>query len=353
MKGHEGGVRDASFSSDARFAVSASDDRTIRVWDLETGKCLQVFNGHGKSVTCVQFTPDRRFVLSGSEDKTLRLWELTSGRCLRVLEGHFNDILCAHLDPTGKYAVCGGWGKTVQLWNLATGKLVHPLLVPSEKATIINAVCFTYDSQMVVSGAENGFIYHWRLSDGSLLRQFVVDSKNINCLHISLDGQCFITAVGNTAQLLDSCTGNSFRCIEGHDDEVKSVVISNDGRWLISGSWDQTVRCWELDWDYEFPAPMDWDEGAKSHLNNFLTLNSPNAGMFPKDREPSEDEIQLAFTRRGKPVWNDEDFKKLITELQYRGYGWLRPEGVRKKLEEMTANWQGPPPLPWEKRSDE
>jgi len=48
----------------------------------------------------------------------------------------------------------------------------------------------------------------------------------------------------------------------------------------------------------------------------------------------------------GKPVWNDRDFNELLKELQYRGYGWLRPEGVRKKLEEMTANWQGLPPLP-------
>ena len=50
--------------------------------------------------------------------------------------------------------------------------------------------------------------------------------------------------------------------------------------------------------------------------------------------------------RVGKPAWNDEDFKNLLKELLHHGYGWLRPEGVRKKLEEMTANWTGPPPLP-------
>jgi len=49
------------------------------------------------------------------------------------------------------------------------------------------------------------------------------------------------------------------------------------------------------------------------------------------------------------PKWNEGDSQQLIRELQYRGYGWLRPEGVRKKLEEMTANWQGQRPLPWER----
>ncbi len=46
------------------------------------------------------------------------------------------------------------------------------------------------------------------------------------------------------------------------------------------------------------------------------------------------------------PICDEKEFKQLLNELQYHGYGWLRPEGVRKKLEEMTANWQGPPPLP-------
>jgi hypothetical protein len=72
----------------------------------------------------------------------------------------------------------------------------------------------------------------------------------------------------------------------------------------------------------------------RNYLDTFLILHCPYG--------------HNAISRVGKPVWYDEDFKKLITDLQYRGYGWLQPEGVRKKLEEMTRNWQGPPPLPWE-----
>jgi hypothetical protein len=88
----------------------------------------------------------------------------------------------------------------------------------------------------------------------------------------------------------------------------------------------------QLDWEYEFPGWADWDEGARPYLEAFLILYCP----YGSD----------GISRIGKPIWNDEDFKKLITDLQCRSYGWLRPEGVRKKLEEMTANWQGPPPLP-------
>ena len=95
---------------------------------------------------------------------------------------------------------------------------------------------------------------------------------------------------------------------------------------------DSTVRLWEFDWGYDFPEVVDWNDGARPYLNIFLTLHCPYG----------EDGI----TRVGKPVWNNEDFNRLLRDLQYRGYGWLRPEGVRKKLEEMTKNWQGLPPLP-------
>jgi hypothetical protein len=99
----------------------------------------------------------------------------------------------------------------------------------------------------------------------------------------------------------------------------------------MSGSLDKTVRLWELDWEYEFPGWKDWDDGARLCLENFLTLHCAYA----------EDGI----SRIEKPEWNDEQFVMLLKEFQYRGYGWLRPDGVRRKLEELTATWQGLPPL--------
>jgi hypothetical protein len=54
------------------------------------------------------------------------------------------------------------------------------------------------------------------------------------------------------------------------------------------------------------------------------------------------------LTRVGKPAWTEDDFQKLLTEIQCRGCGWLRPEGVRRQLEKMTAEWQRPPKMPWE-----
>jgi hypothetical protein len=109
---------------------------------------------------------------------------------------------------------------------------------------------------------------------------------------------------------------------EQHTQWVVSVAVSLDGRYALSGGEDNTICLWEFDWDYDFPDPADWDEGARPYLDIFLTLHTP----YGPD----------GLSRVGKPQWTEEDFQKLLQELGYRGYGWLRPEGVRRELEKMA-----------------
>ena len=156
----------------------------------------------------------------------------------------------------------------------------------------------------------------------------------------------------NTVRLREVDSGRCLRTFQGHTGEVSSVSLSADGRFALSGSNDKTVRLWELDWDLEARDPVDWDERALPYLKNFLVQRTPYAGRLPQDRKPSKKEIQLALTRRGKPSWNEQDFQELIRQLQYAGYGWLRPEGVQRQLEEMAARWQGPPPFTYTQLSE-
>jgi hypothetical protein len=116
---------------------------------------------------------------------------------------------------------------------------------------------------------------------------------------------------------------------------IEPLSFSVDGRYLFA-TREKDLQVWELFWDYEFPEPADWDEGARPYLESFLTLHTPYAEKLPQDRVPSEEEIKQFLTRQGMPNWTEEDFQGLLTELGYRGYGWLREEGVRKKLAEMV-----------------
>ncbi|MFW6114396.1 MAG: hypothetical protein ACOC7K_01505 [bacterium] len=114
---------------------------------------------------------------------------------------------------------------------------------------------------------------------------------------------------------------------------------------MSQASWDNTLKLWALDWGLEDRAPVDWYEGARRHPQVFLIHHTPYAASLPTDREPTDDEITAALTRRGRPAWDKTDFQRLLYNLGCAGYGWLRPEGVKRELEKMAANWQGPPEL--------
>jgi WD40 repeat protein len=75
-------------SPDGRFIVSGSEDRTVKVWELESGRLLRSLKEHADDVNAVAVSPDGRFIVSGSDDRTVKVWELESGRLLRSLEGH-------------------------------------------------------------------------------------------------------------------------------------------------------------------------------------------------------------------------------------------------------------------------
>ena len=103
---------------------------------------------------------------------------------------------------------------------------------------------------------------------------------------------------------------------------MTSASLSSDGRLVLSGCGDGLLRCWELVWDYEFPEIVDWDEGARPYLEIFLKLHPP---------------VRRGILQRTKLEFSEKDFDGLIKQLQYAGYGWLRPEGVRRKLEQMAS----------------
>jgi hypothetical protein len=103
---------------------------------------------------------------------------------------------------------------------------------------------------------------------------------------------------------------------------VNDLAIAPDGRSFLSSSKDGSLCCWALDWDFEFPKQAVWDPAAQPLLDIFLTQQTPFSG----DRSGPD----------RAPTWTEEDFQVLLHTLGCAGFGWLRPEGVRRELEEMV-----------------
>ena len=97
LEGHSDSVRSVAFSHDSRQLASASDDRTVKIWDARTGACLQTLEGHSGSVRSVVFSHDSRQLASASDDRTVKIWDARTGACLQTLEGHSDSVYVGRL----------------------------------------------------------------------------------------------------------------------------------------------------------------------------------------------------------------------------------------------------------------
>ena len=107
--------------------ASGSDDRTIRLWNADTGKCLKTLYGHTDRIRAVTFSPDGAILASGSEDLTIKLWNASTGQYLRDLRGHTDRVTCLVSDPDGRTIISGSDDETIKIWSIATGECLSTL----------------------------------------------------------------------------------------------------------------------------------------------------------------------------------------------------------------------------------
>jgi WD40 repeat protein/serine/threonine protein kinase len=344
FQGHTDIVWSVCLSGDGRLAQSGSFDHTVRLWEVATGRCLRTFQGHTDPVTSVSLSGDGCWALSGSGDQTVRLWDAETGRCLRTFQGHTHTVASVSLSGDGRWALSGSSDNTMRLWEVATGRCLRTFQGHTGSVQSVN---LSGDGRWALSGSSDNTMRLWEVATGRCLRTFQGYTSSVTSVCLSGDGRWALSGSDDrTVRLWEVSTGRCLRTLQGHTGVVTSVCLSGDGRWALSGSYDRTVRLWELNWDLVAHDAADWDEGARPYLEVFLSQQTPYAAELPRIGQPSEEALTLALTRGGKPHWTEDDFQRLLRALGWTSYGWLRPEGVRRELDRMAASWKGPPPLP-------
>jgi WD40 repeat protein len=190
----------------------------------------------------VVISADGRTLVSGSIDHTLRIWDVATGKCLRILEGHTDWVYSIALSADGQWLASAGSDCIVRLWNPHTGECLQQW---SGHTGRIMKVVFDLATQTLISGAIDGTVRRWAIATGEQLTEYVMPFE-IGTLALSPDNQVIAVAFKDVIRLIETKTGQCLKTLQGHQLYIPAMSFSPDGRSLLTGAYDQKVKLWDL-----------------------------------------------------------------------------------------------------------
>ena len=244
LNGHTGSIPGIAISRDGTRLLSASVDKTIRLWDIATGQELRRFIGHTDKAVCVVFSPEETRAASAGHDGTVRIWDVQSGSEIYCLRGHRGWVNRVDFSPDGRRLVSGGQDGVVRVWDASTGNLEKTLPGHTQP---VRSVCFLPDNQFALSCGHDTTAILWDLDAGYMRRIYQAHSKTVTQAVTSSDGRYVLTgAVDNLAVLWDGRTEQPLRVLAGHRDTIFAVAFLPHDQYALTASADHTLALWDL-----------------------------------------------------------------------------------------------------------
>ncbi|MBN2441429.1 MAG: PD40 domain-containing protein, partial [Spirochaetales bacterium] len=242
LQGHEERIQGISWSPDGKKIASASHDKTIRIWDWETGKCTAILKGHSDKVLCIAWSPDGSIIASGSADNTIRTWDGQVFKPLLLLEGHTKSILSLVWLNNPIRIVSGSFDTTARIWDMQGAKTIKVL---KKHTDIVNRISVSPDNQFIASCSDDTTIMLYDGKNGNHIKTLAGHKSYINCITWSSCGKWLASAsTDKTIIILNRETWKPQHILEGHTADVFSISFSPDSSLLVSRSFDNTVRLW-------------------------------------------------------------------------------------------------------------
>ncbi|REG28946.1 WD40 repeat protein [Archangium gephyra] len=245
LRGHKGEVRGCAVTEDGRRALSASRDGTLKAWDLETGRCLATLYGHGGPIWNCSITGDGRRALSASSDGTLKVWDMEAQRCLATLRGHEGWVTGCALTAEGHRAVSSSRDGTVKVWDVEAQRCLATLRGHEGWVT---GCAMTSDGSRALSASTDGVLIVWDVESGSRVVTLRGHEDAVTDCAMTRDGRRAVSVSDDgKLKVWDAETGLCLVSFDSHLGGAWCCAVTRDGHRAVSASSEGTLKIWDLE----------------------------------------------------------------------------------------------------------
>ncbi len=298
QRGHELAVVSVAVSPDSNFVATGSKDKSIKLWEINTGREIRSFLGHEMTVTSISFSADGKFLLSGSYDKTIRLWDVQTGKEIYLISGE--DIITdVAIDPNMNFFASVGYNRSgypdsATVYDYRTHQVIKRLPVNADEGRgfgvslavsndgewlgfgednrLVNiyrtttwekaytfqyeegwcggcstALTFSPDNRFVYMASHNGPLKKYDLVDGKLLKVYEEKTEDLTGLAVSADGKLVARTTEKNAIIYDAATGTPLSEVAAtKKGEFHKTQFTLDSKNLLITSDDNTAFAWNI-----------------------------------------------------------------------------------------------------------
>jgi WD40 repeat protein len=271
LRGHDKSINKIVVTSDGKMLVSASDDATIKGWNLEAKTEIFTLENHTKPVSSISVSQDMRFIVSGSSDKNICIWNLEKRELINSISQ--SDLVRAvEITPDGKQFVSTLLDGSITLWNLDM-RFDEPL--PPNHTDKVMGIAITHDERRAISVSHDETMKIWDLKTGDCLRTYSSHTSSsfrhkLNGVALTPDDRFVFSGATSSFVIVWDLEGEEWwvypdKLIIGHPQIVGAIAITPDGSKVISASQDETLKVWSVSTQNELQmlkGHSDWVNGV-------------------------------------------------------------------------------------------
>ncbi len=239
LKGHAEVVYDAAFLPDGKSVVTASFDRTLKLWDLATLKPVRTMEGHTGIVLTVAVSADGNLIASGSNDNQIRLWDVPKSAPLTSLAAHEAAATAVAATADGKTLATADATGVVKFWDTMTGTAKLQVKLP----TGVVLLDWRKDGQQLAAASASGVVWLLNLADGAITATFGTHPGEVTGLGFNPNNQLFTSGADGIVRRWPVQVTPTV-VAKGHEDVIHSVAVNPNGSLIVTAGKDKTARVW-------------------------------------------------------------------------------------------------------------